>query len=84
MAKSNRLVAAEHAGRKANCSLPGDLFGRDLEDVRRLCPGSGCRDRFWRQVAAAMAARDVRAGETWVFRDHRTMAEVSAENAIAA
>jgi hypothetical protein len=35
----------------------------------------------WRQVEAAMAARDVPVGESWAFRDHRTMAEVSAEKA---
>jgi hypothetical protein len=38
----------------------------------------------WRQVEAAMAARDVPAGESWAFRDHRTMAEVGAEEATAA
>ena len=32
----------------------------------------------WRQVEAAMAARDVSAGESWAFREHRTMAEVIA------
>ena len=30
----------------------------------------------WRRVEAAMAARDVPAGESWAFREHRTMAEV--------
>ena len=35
----------------------------------------------WRQVEAATAARDVPAGQSWVFRDHRTMAEVIAEEA---
>src|SRR5580693_4979298 len=30
----------------------------------------------WRQVEAAMAARDVPAGESWAFPEHRTMAEV--------
>jgi hypothetical protein len=38
----------------------------------------------WRQVEAAMAARDVPAGESWVFPEHRTMAEVIAEETIAA
>jgi hypothetical protein len=33
----------------------------------------------WRQVEAAMAARDVLAGESWAFQDHRTMAEVLSE-----
>src|ERR1700731_1651487 len=35
----------------------------------------------WRQVEAAMAARDVPARESWVFPEHRTMAEVVAEEA---
>jgi hypothetical protein len=38
----------------------------------------------WRQVEAAMAARDVPAGESWAFPEHRTMAEVIAEETIAA
>jgi hypothetical protein len=35
----------------------------------------------WRRVEAAVAARDVPAGESWAFRDHRTMSEVIAEEA---
>jgi hypothetical protein len=35
----------------------------------------------WRQVEAAMAARDIPAGESWAFRDHRTIAEVIADEA---
>jgi hypothetical protein len=35
----------------------------------------------WRQVEAAIAARDVPAGASWAFRDHRSMAEVVAEEA---
>ena len=35
----------------------------------------------WRKVETAMAARDVPAGESWAFRDHRTMAQVIAEEA---
>jgi hypothetical protein len=38
----------------------------------------------WRQVEAAMAARDVPAGENWAFVEHRTMAEVIAEKTAAA
>src|SRR5712671_6276122 len=38
----------------------------------------------WRQVEAAMAARDVLAGESWAFQDHRTMAEVLAEDTATA
>jgi hypothetical protein len=38
----------------------------------------------WRRVEAAMAARDVPAGESWAFPEHRTMAQVIAEQATAA
>jgi hypothetical protein len=38
----------------------------------------------WRQVEAATAARDVAVGESWAFRDHRTMAEVVAQEAATA
>jgi hypothetical protein len=38
----------------------------------------------WRQVEAAIAARDVRPGESWAFFEHRTMAEVIAEETAAA
>jgi hypothetical protein len=38
----------------------------------------------WRKVETAIAARDVPAGESWAFPDHRTMAEVIAEHATAA
>jgi hypothetical protein len=38
----------------------------------------------WRRVEAATAARDVPAGESWAFREHRTMAEVIAEDTPAA
>ncbi len=38
----------------------------------------------WRQVEAATAARDVVAGEPWTFLEHRTMAEVLADESAAA
>jgi hypothetical protein len=38
----------------------------------------------WQKVEKAIAARDVPPSEPWVFRDHRTMAEVIAEEATAA
>ena len=38
----------------------------------------------WRRVEAAMAARDVPTGESWGFRDHRTMAVVIADEIAAA
>jgi len=36
----------------------------------------------WRRVEAATAARDVAAGERWTFPEHRTMAQVIADEAI--
>src|ERR1700730_13405529 len=38
----------------------------------------------WRQVEKATAARDVPAGEPWIFSEHRTLAEVIADEATAA
>ena len=38
----------------------------------------------WQKVEKATAARNVPPGEPWVFRDHRTMAEVIADEATAA
>jgi hypothetical protein len=38
----------------------------------------------WQKVEKATAARDVPPGEPWIFRDHRTMAEVIADEATAA
>ena len=38
----------------------------------------------WRQVEAAMAARDVAVGEPWIFAEHRTMADVLAEETATA
>jgi hypothetical protein len=37
----------------------------------------------WRQVEAATAARDVAPGESWAFLEHRTMAEVIADETAA-
>jgi hypothetical protein len=37
----------------------------------------------WRMVEQATAARDVAAGESWAFHDHRTMAEVIADEKTA-
>jgi hypothetical protein len=33
----------------------------------------------WRMVEQAIAARDVPVGQSWAFREHRTMAQVIAE-----
>jgi hypothetical protein len=38
----------------------------------------------WRRVEAAMAAREVPTGESWAFREHRTMADIIAEETAAA
>src|ERR1700758_2819938 len=38
----------------------------------------------WRQVEAATAARDVAVGQPWIFRDHRTLEQVIAEETAAA
>jgi hypothetical protein len=38
----------------------------------------------WRQVEAAMAARDVPPGESWAFQEHRNMAEVIADETTVA
>jgi hypothetical protein len=50
-----RFTAAAHACRKAHSDLSGDVFGRDLQDLRRVRPCSGCGDRFscsWRLAAS--------------------------------
>jgi hypothetical protein len=51
-----------------------------LRDVVIGFPAHGA----WRQVEAATAARDVPVGDSWAFRDHRTMAEVLAAEPNAA
>ena len=40
--------------------------------------GASSSGRMERLTEAAMAARDVPAGESWAFREHRTTAEVLA------
>jgi len=55
MAGSHGFVAAVYACWTANSDLPRDVFGRDVQDLRRLRPGSGCRDRIprsWRLAAS--------------------------------
>src|SRR5436309_15215924 len=37
----------------------------------------------WRMVEKAIAARDVAVGESWAFREHRTMAEIIADEKTA-
>lgn len=61
MARSNFVLAAIYAGWTADCDLPGDVFRRDLQGLRRLRPGSGCRGWIpgsWR--LAASRSRDSR------------------------
>ena len=38
----------------------------------------------WRHVEAATAARDIAVGAPWTFSEHRTMAQVIAEEVTAA
>jgi hypothetical protein len=89
MAWPHGFVAAVHAGRKANSDLPGDVFRRDLQDLRCLREGSRCRDRLpstWRLKASR--GRDgppgFPAGESSAYQDHRRMGEVLAEETATA
>ena len=87
MAGPHGFIAAVYARRKANCGLSGATYSDATCKTCGACarvrdtvigfPAHGA----WRQVEAAMATRDVPAGESWAFRDHRTMAEVVAEEA---
>ena len=45
MARSNCIIAAAYACRKTNSDLPGDVFRRDLQDLRCLRPRTS-RDRL--------------------------------------
>ena len=85
----DRTPATVHAGWQANCGLPRDLLGRHLQELRRCArvrdavigfPAHGA----WRKVEKGTAARDVPVGDSWAFRDHRTMAEISAAETQAA
>jgi hypothetical protein len=59
MARSHGFVATAYTRRTANSDLPGDIFGRHLQDLRRMRPGSGCRDRLSRSwCLAASRGRD--------------------------
>ena len=70
--------------------MPGDLLGRDLRVVPSMrsqphgtiigFPAHGTAKR----KAEAIAARDVPAGTSWAFCDHRTMAQVIADEAAVA
>jgi hypothetical protein len=62
----------------ATCKTCGACAG--VRDAVIDFPAHGA----WRQVEPAMAARDVLAGESWAFQEHRTMAEVLAEETATA
>jgi len=62
----------------ATCKTCGACAG--VRDAVIGFPAHGA----WRQVEAATASRDVAVGEPWIFREHRTMAEVLAGEATAA
>lgn len=89
MARLDGFVAKAYACRKANCGCPATY-----SDATCKTSGACARVRdavigfpahgAWRQVEAAMAARDVPAGQSWLFDEHRTMAEVIAEEPTAA
>ena len=79
MVRPHRVAADEDTGRTAHRDLPGDLHGSHLQELRRLCRAARGRHRLpWRMVEKATAARDVPVGQSWAFREHRTMAEIIA------
>jgi hypothetical protein len=56
--------------------LRAHMFGRDLKDPAHVFARPGtCTPR----VALAFAARDVPPGQSWAFTEHRSMAEVIAD-----
>ena len=70
--------------------MPGDLLGRDLRVVPSM-RSQPQRNHHWlpcarngQAQAEAIAARDVPAGASWAFCDHRTMAQVIADEAAVA
>jgi len=71
MAEPLGVIAAVYPRRNANSGLPGNLFGRDLQNLRCLRPSPRCRGWLpgphgaWRRVESATAARDVTVGEPW-------------------
>src|SRR6202035_1932455 len=85
MARPYRSAADQDARRKADRDLSGDLYGRHLQE---LCCGACAVPREAvigfpahgprRVVEKAIAARDVPVGQSWAFREHRTMAQVIA------
>jgi len=85
IARPHRRPAAAHARGTAPRDLPGDLY---TDATCRSC-GACAQPRdaviafpahgAWRLAEKATAARDVPVGESWAFREHRSMAEVIAE-----
>jgi hypothetical protein len=86
--RTARLPRHTHAGRRiavcpatysdATCKTCGACAR--VRDAVIGFPAHGA----WRQVESAMAARDVPAGQSWAFRDHRTLEQVIAEETTAA
>jgi hypothetical protein len=69
--------------------MPGELYRHDLPIMRCLRQTPKGRHRLprpWRMACRrkATAARDVAPGEPWIFQNHRTMADVIADEATAA
>jgi len=62
MVRAHFAAAPAYPCREANSGLPGDVVGRDLQDLRRVRLYSGCRDQLsgvWR--LATSRGRDGRA-----------------------
>jgi hypothetical protein len=78
-------VAALRPGRLWRYAQAGDLPGYGPAiDGALLQELVAANTGNWRQVEAAMAARDVPAGESWAFQEHRNMAEVIADETAVA
>ena len=75
---AGRRIALCPAYSDATCKTCG--AGARARDAVIGFPAPGA----WRLVETAIAARDVLAGESWAFPEHRTMAEVIADETTAA
>ncbi len=74
-----RIAVCPATHTDATCKSCGVACARARDAVISF-PAHGA----WRHVEAATAARDVAVGESWAFCDHRTMAQVIADEAAAA
>jgi hypothetical protein len=84
MARPHRPAADKDTGRTPHRDLPGDLYGRHVQELRRPCRAARGGDRLpahgrWRMVEQAAAARDIPVGHSWAFREQRTMAKLIAD-----